>query len=352
MFERSHISKTSHVWHLMLIFGVYSNQMIMILLWRRTVSNFRFWCSMIVPRTSIHYLIWYIRYSKKASDSYGWPTDLHFHLRVDKDLAFKTWRRTNVPCPRGYPSGYDRYLGCKCQKSHQPPITSLQLAVKTCLGHPKIHPETTKWFSNRYQTFNVTSIQTPCLDIVLLVYIDTSSFYTQSKTCMAGVHVYKIIQTKYARPCMAYDTLQSSAPQQPCPWRYSPRRPVLWPSGVPIPSVPGEAKLHWDSIKSHGMPWWCMIRLYMVYWYPTCACPCGNWNVGMSDICEPPLSIHESTIYTRLDNRLKWARERKVKIPGPENFQLKNRIPISRNSLTPFMTLYIRRLRLQVSSST
>ena len=28
------------------------------------------------------------------------------------------------------------------------------------------------------------------------------------------VHVYKIIQTKYARPCMAYDTLQSSAPQQ------------------------------------------------------------------------------------------------------------------------------------------
>lgn len=138
--------------------------------------------------------------------------------------------------------------------------------------------------------------------------------------------------------------------RSPCPWRYSPRRPVLWPSGVPIPSVPGQAKLHWDSIKSHGMPWWCMIRLYMVYWYPTCACHCGNWNVGMSDICEPPLSIHESTIYTRLDNRLKWARERKFTIPGPENFQLKNRIPISRNSLTPFMTLYIRRLRLQVSS--
>lgn len=107
----SHVWKTSHVWHLMLIFGVYSNQMIMMLFWRRTVSNFRFWCSMIVPRTSIHYLIWYIRYSKKASDSYGWPTDLHFHLRVDKDLAFKMWRRTNVPCPRGYPSGYDRYLG-------------------------------------------------------------------------------------------------------------------------------------------------------------------------------------------------------------------------------------------------
>ena len=154
---------------------------------------------------------------------------------------------------------------------------------------------------------------------------------------------------------MAYDTLQSSAPQQTVAVSlavFSTAASSLTKRCTNSKCSWVPAKLHWDSIKSHGMPWWCMIRLYMVYWYPTCACHCGNWNVGMSDICEPPLSIHESTIYTRLDNRPKWARERKVTIRGPENFQLKNKIPISRNSLTPFMTLYIRRLRLQVSSST